>query len=255
MIRVNRGNAPEAFESRAAAWRARFAAYRQQTPDITASVVWGRVREEIGGDAGVLAARFHHKCAFCEARPGHVSHPHIEHYRPQGRPEFEARMFDWDNWLLSCGICNQEKWKHFPIEGGQPLLLNPAEEDPNPHLHFIGPRLRGVTKRGKKTVKLVKLDRSPLRKARNSWLTYVDCLLLLCVESSDRELVQECREHLIWTLQDDAPFTGMTRAYLGEKCPKLAKPAVTHPQVEERNRVERIRELVEERTAKLKHLA
>jgi hypothetical protein len=66
---------------------------------------------------------------------------------------------------------------------------------------------------------------------------------------------KECREHLIWTMQDDAPFAGMARAYLGEKCPKLAKPAVPHQRLEQSDRLERIRELVEQRTAKLQHLA
>lgn len=255
MIRVNRGDAPDGFANRANAWRARFAGYRQQNPAITVSAVWRKVRGVIDADAKTLAERFHYKCAYCEARPGHVSHPQIEHYRPKGLTRFEGEMFDWDNWLLSCGICNEEKWKHFPEEDGQPLLLNPAEEDPAPHLCFIGPRLRGLTKRGKKTVELVELDRQPLRGERESWLSVVHALLLIWVESEDEEVRQECREHLIWGMQDDAPFAGMTRACLGEKCPKLANPAVSHPRLEESDRLERIRVLVEQRTSKLKHLA
>ncbi len=255
MIRVNRGDPPEGFTNRAKAWRARFADYRQQNPDITASAVWSKVREDIDTDAKILAERFHYKCAYCEARPRHVSHPHVEHYRPKGLTRFEGKMFDWNNWLLSCGICNQKKWKHFPEENGQPLLLNPVEEAPSPHLYFIGPRLRGVTNRGKKTVELVKLDRQPLHGERESWLSLVHTLLLLWVESEDGKVHQECREHLIWTMQDDAPFAGMTRACLQEKCPKLANPVASHPRLEENNRLERIRELVEQRTLKLKNLA
>lgn len=129
MIKVDRGDAPEGFANRADAWRARFAEERRQKADISASVVWTKVRLEINADAKILAERFHYKCAYCESRPGHVSRPHIEHYRPKGIVRFERKMFDWDNWLSSCGICNEEKWKHFPEHEGNPLLLNPAEED------------------------------------------------------------------------------------------------------------------------------
>lgn len=255
MIRVSRGDAPPGFADRAARWRARLAEYRQGQPEITASAVWGKVRGDIDADAEALAQRFHRKCAYCEARPGHVSRAHVEHFRPKGLARFEDNMFDWDNWLLSCGICNEEKWKHFPEENGEPMLLNPAEEEPAGHLCFIGPHLRGTTKRGRKTVELVELDRQPLRDERELWLDLVNSLLLLWVESEDGEVRRECREHLIWTMQDDALFAGMTRAYLGEKCPKLANPAAPHQRLEERDRLDRIRGLVEERTAKLKHLA
>jgi hypothetical protein len=163
-------------------------------------------------------------------------------------------MFDWDNWLLSCGICNEEKWRHCPEEDGQPLLLNPTEEEPSGHLCFVGPHLRGTTKRGKKTIELVELNRQPLRDERALWLSLVNSLLLLWAESEDTNVRLACREHLIWTLQNDAPFSGMTRAYLSEKCAKLANPAMPHARLEESDRLERIRTLVEKRTAKLRHL-
>ena len=255
MIRVNRGDAPAGFANRAQAWKARFAEYRLRQPKITAAAVWSKVRGDIDVDAEILAQRFHRKCAYCEARPAHVSHPHVEHFHPKGLPRFEAKMFDWDNWLLSCGICNEEKWKHFPEEDGKPLLLNPAEEEPSAHLCFVGPRLRGVSKRGRKTIELADLDRPLLRGERDAWLNLVGCLLVLWVEASEANARQACREHLIWTMQDDAPFAGMTRAYLKEKCPKLANPGTPHQRLEERIRLEQIRELVEQRTASLQHLA
>jgi hypothetical protein len=98
------------------------------------------------------------------------------------------------------------------------------------------------------------LNRQSLRNERAAWLNLVNSLLLLWVESEDEKVRQECREHLIWTMQDDAPFAGMTRAYLGQKCAKFANPVVPRQRLEEKKRLERIRELVEERTAKLKHL-
>jgi hypothetical protein len=66
---------------------------------------------------------------------------------------------------------------------------------------------------------------------RASWLNLVRVLLLLWVGSDDNRVRAWCREHLIWTIQDDAPYAGMTRTYLDEKCPKLASPAVPPPNV------------------------
>jgi uncharacterized protein (TIGR02646 family) len=255
MIKVNRGDAPSGFADRARTWKARFADCRQREPRITTSAFWSKVRGDIEADAEILAQRFHHKCAYCEAKPGHVSRPHVEHFRPKGLARFEGEMFDWDNWLLSCGICNEEKWKHFPEQDGKPLLLNPAEDEPSAHLYFVGPRLRGMTKSGRKTIELLELDRPLLRSERESWLNLVRCLLLVQVESEDEKVRQACRGHLIWTMQDDAPFAGMTRAYLMGKCPKLANPTAPHQRQEERNRLEQIRELVEQRASLLEHLA
>ena len=42
---------------------------------------------------------------------------------------------------------------------------------------------------------------------------------------------------------------------MANRCPKLANPAVSHPRLEESNRLERVRELVEQHTPKLTHLA
>jgi len=129
---------------------------------------------------------------------------------------------------------------------GKPLLLNPAEEDPRPHLLFVRAHLLGLTERGVETVRLVELDRPPLRNERASWLSMVDALLVLCAVAKDERVRQECRGHLIWTMQDDAPYAGMTRAYLRERCPRLANPPVPHRWLPEGDRCDRIRALVEQ---------
>jgi hypothetical protein len=254
MIRIHRGDAPEGFEDRSDEWRRRFVEYRKSDAEISASKAWGKLRGEIKADAEVLAERFHHKCAYCEAKPGHVSHPHIEHYRPKGSARFEGRMFDWDNWLLSCGICNQEKWRHFPEDGGKPLLLNPAGEDPAAHVYFVGPRIRGLTKRGTKTIEIVDLDRPDLRSDRGSWLVLVYAILLLWMESSKEEVRQQCREHLIWAMQEDAPYSAMTKALLVDKCPNFARPLSPHPHVDGDKREEQMLSMIKATGPKLASL-
>lgn len=245
MIRVVRGAAPEGFAGREQDWGKRFAAARREQGKLTASKFWTVVREEVKLDAEELRKRFHGKCAFCEAKMEHVSYPHIEHYRPKSRREFEPLMFAWDNWLLSCGRCNQTKWSHFPMCGGEPCLLDPATDDPRSHLDFQRSVILGVSTRGAETVRLVGLARTPLRGERASWLCRIESLLLLACSATSAYVKVESRGLLIWAMQDDAPYSAMTSAYLRSIAPKLANPRFPHPRIVETDQVERIRRLVE----------
>ncbi len=245
MIWVTRGAAPAGFAERAADWERRFAAGRREQAKLSASAFWSRVRNEIKADAEELRLRFHGKCAFCEAKMEHVANPHIEHYRPKSRREFERFMFAWDNWLLSCGRCNQTKWAHFPMCGGEPCLLNPVADDPVVHLDFIGATILGLSERGQETIRLVGLHRAPLRSERASWLCRIHSLLLLAAHARSTEARTECRDLLVWAMQDDAPYAAMTRTYLRAKAPRLAHPPVPHPRIVEADQIERFFVLVE----------
>jgi uncharacterized protein (TIGR02646 family) len=241
MIRVQRGPEPDGFALRAAAWRGRFDEACQQNPNLTASQFWSRVRGEIRADAQVLYEAFHEKCAYCEAKAGHVAALQIEHYRPQKK--FPDRAFDWHNWLVSCGRCNQKKWAHFPDCDGQPCLLDPAAEDPSRHLDFSRAYALAKTRRGAETVELVGLNRSPLEDERALWLMTINALLLLL---QSPEASAEARKLLIWAMQADAPYAAMTRCYLQKLAPQFANPAKPHAAVALRDPRERIASLVEQ---------
>lgn len=253
MIRVERGPAPQGFAERARAWNEGLQAARNAQPELTASGYWNQVRRQIAGDAEALAVRSHRKCAFCETCPEPCSAPQVEHYRPKSRPEFETRMFDWDNWLLSCGTCNQKKWTRFPETEGVPDLLDPAHDVPEEHLAFEEARILPRTRRGAATIALVKLDRSPLTDRRAEWLTFVRTLLLIMVRIPEAR--PAARLLLIWMMQDDAPHAAMTRCYLQIKTPRLATPKQPHPQVSPDNPVAQIRALVDRYAAELSEIA
>lgn len=250
MIQVERGPEPDGFAERAANWRRRFEEAHRQNPKLTAGQFWSRVRAEIRDDAQALYEAFHGKCAFCEAKMAHVSHPHVEHYRPKSR--FPDLMFDWQNWLLSCGRCNDAKWAHFPDCDNQPCLLDPANEDPAMHLDFSRTMVLGKTLRGEETIRLVGLNRSPLEDKRAEWLMRIDQLLLLCCCMPDA--FAEARELLIWAMQEDAPFSAMTRCYLRQKTPRLASPETPHAPVALPDLQERIANLVERYADQLRQL-
>ncbi|MFT9450057.1 hypothetical protein [Gluconobacter japonicus] len=125
---------------------------------------------------------FGYKCAYCEGSTGGVMPVDIEHYRPKGeivaadesviRPGYWWLAADWDNLLPSCIDCNRARWHKtgvsdetkygkenlFPLAVGsvyakgpaevvdeQPLLINPANEDPAAHLTFIPALVDGPT--------------------------------------------------------------------------------------------------------------
>jgi uncharacterized protein (TIGR02646 family) len=221
VIKADRGpsTCPRGFGSRARALRRALREARRQHPNLSASQFWSKVRPQLQGDALALAAVFHHKCAYCESRMLHVQRPHIEHYRPKGRAEFEKLMFAWDNWLLSCGRCNDSKWGHFPIcAGGVPCLIDPTKDDPNDHVGFAHEHVSGITPRGTETLRMLGLDRGPLEDERARWLHHVDLLLLLAIAPLK---LAEARDLLVWCVQDEAPWTACTRAYLASRAPKL----------------------------------
>jgi hypothetical protein len=244
MIQVSRGDPPPGFASRSSNWNQKFNAARAANSNASASKFWTRIRPEIRHDGLELFHRFNRKCAFCESKVEHISRPHIEHYRPKGRKEFESIMFEWSNWLSSCGRCNEKKWKHFPFTDGVPSLIDPSSENAGMHLKFVGAEAIGLTARGEETIRMLGLDRLPLRNERKSWLNRVDVLLLLAI-TAENSIKTEVREHLIWMMQPDAPYTAVTRNYLADKCPNLANPPQPHPHLSEENRLARITELVE----------
>jgi hypothetical protein len=170
----------------------------------------------------------------------HVSRPHIEHYRP--KTLYPDLAFDWNNWLLSCGRCNESKWAHFPDCDGQPCLLDPTHDNPIEHIEFAGYIPVPLTRRGDETIQILGLDRSPLEEERSRWLVYINALICLCLHDEFRS---EARELLIWTMQDEAPYAAMTRCYLNQKVPLLAKPLQPHPHVDPTNPIQRIQQLLD----------
>ena len=245
MIRVNRGPPAGGFEQRASQLQEKFTRARTKVPGLTAAQFWASVRRDLRNDALELAVRFNLKCAYCESKMRHVMHPHVEHYRPKSQKRFGALMFSWDNWLLSCGICNEEKWADFPEQEGEPMLLDPASEDPRGHIGFRRNLIFASSKRGDETIKLVRLWRRDLERERGFWLLQIDVLLLLAVNGQDPDVRRESRNCLIWAMQDDAPYAAMTRDYLCEVCPALAKPQVPHTTIAGIGVQERIYELVQ----------
>lgn len=147
-----------------------------------------RARVQICGDpskAGFDATVYRHitvveelkrahfsKCCYCESP---APYGDVEHYRPKAHYYWLA--YQWDNLLWACPSCNRHKGDSFPLEypsaqcrtehdplhAEAPLLIHPAEEDPETSIEWQDCKPIAVdgNERGLRTIKLMKLDEEP----------------------------------------------------------------------------------------------
>ena len=155
----------------------------------------------IYGDASVkreLLRAQHGKCCYCESRFSTASYGEIEHFRPKGSvkhergrgvtgpdwgmkyPGYYWLAYDWNNLLVSCGVCNRTKGSQFPLvdDGARarshhddvgeerPLFIDPSREDPRRHIRFRGDAVEPLTCKGHATIVGLGLRRWNLREAR-----------------------------------------------------------------------------------------
>ncbi len=134
---------------------------------------------------------YKNKCAFCEQK---IEQYHIEHYRP--KKEYYWLAFSWDNLLMACATCNENKGTHFELEGAKtsfrnttsnikkinecsveydvrekPKMVNPEITDPLGEINF---KKNGVIEsdniRFEYTIEKCQIDRKPLNDARRKLL-------------------------------------------------------------------------------------
>ena len=132
-----------------------------------------------------LISTIGNKCCYCE-RP--IDNGEIEHFRPKAgykndtsgsleRPGYYWLAYNWDNMLISCGECNDQKRKgnKFPlidestrvtdrsmsIDQENPFYINPAKEDPTLYLSFNLHKIVpvGSSGRGEKVIEDFELDK------------------------------------------------------------------------------------------------
>ena len=164
----------------------------------------------------------HDRCGYCEL-PVTGSHDgDVEHYRPKGEvrildPDNQGReaknrsnvsnrgslrtigtgywwdAYSWDNYLLSCAVCNQKWKKNFfptagdPLERNRPteganeveLLIHPfGDENPADHFSYeMNGIINGLTEKGHATIETVGLWRESLVRKRMPVLQSLSRLL------------------------------------------------------------------------------
>lgn len=184
MIQVERTATPQSLVEHATVWTREYLDARAiedaaPTSDNTKQRKQREAKYAQDDVKKALKAMFHRKCAFCERKR---DYPHIEHFYP--KTGFPRQCFEWENLLLACEVCNGPEYKgtKFPLDaGGSPLFINPCVEDPNDHLEFVFEPdsvhpdgfiaiVRGKTKKGETTMKILGLNRPNLIEERNELL-------------------------------------------------------------------------------------
>ncbi|HEY2294308.1 MAG TPA: HNH endonuclease [Thermoanaerobaculia bacterium] len=150
------------------------------------------------------------RCMYCEDSHGTA----IEHFWP--RAGYPDRAFDWLNYLIACSGCNSNhKRDQFPLDAaGQPLLVNPAEENPLDHLSFSPSTglYQPLSPKGDPSIQVFGLNRISLTLGRVDAWTALNGLLVVyagCRMTGDEE-----RADKIETAVKRHPFSGVLAALL-----------------------------------------
>lgn len=202
----------------------------------------------------------HGRCGYCDIVVVGTQFCDVEHFRPkgmiqildttnQGKEEdnlsnvrdrkalrtigtgYWWEAYSWNNYLLSCAICNQT-WKrnYFPIDGdptlrnrpmiGVPeleLLFHPFEdEEPIDHFRYeLDGRIRGISPMGLATIETVGLWRPSLVVQRKKHLATLARLIgeMLAPGASDDLVRSNVRTILEKGSDDRNNFPGMTRIF------------------------------------------
>ncbi len=150
------------------------------------------------------------RCMYCEDSEGTA----IEHFWPKA--DYPERAFDWLNYLLACFRCNSNfKRDEFPLDvTGEPLPVNPVEEDPLDHVSFSPSTglFQPLSPKGDPSIKVYGLNRVTLSRGRlNAWAALQPLLVWYarCCERAEDEQAAK-----IETAIREYPFAGVFAALL-----------------------------------------
>lgn len=171
------------------------------------------------------------RCMYCSDSHG----TDIEHFWPKA--PYPERMFCWPNLLLCCTECGRFKGERFPMENGQPLLIDPTAENPWNFLDFdpatgnVMARFDVATndwsKRGIETIKALQLDR---REAMTEGYKRTFHRLAKVVEGST-PAPDEQRIALQLAEADDHGLLGWCFSDIGKRTPPFNNFSTTHPAI------------------------
>jgi len=167
------------------------------------------------------------RCMYCVDSAGND----VEHFWPKS--QYWGRMFLWENLLLCCTHCGRLKSEEFPLMNGEPLLIDPANDEPWQYLDFdpvtgnivarFNPDFGGEWPKGRETVKILRLDRregvaNGYKKTFRRLKAFVEELLQREFSNDDVERLRESDDHgllgwcFIGTGQTVQPFSGFRKA-------------------------------------------
>lgn len=202
MIKLTRTKKPAVLVQNAKNWTIEYLKAKQiyqdsNTPDNKKILqnIENRYNQTEVKDA--LKIMFNKKCAFCESHITHIDYGQIEHFKPKSK--YPKLCFEWNNFLLSCPICNgkSNKGDKFPLKKDGGPFINPVVEKPEDFLKFefdtitktflIFPKnTRAIT-----TIKELGLNRDDLVENRTIELSKIIFMLDLVLDKKQDKVLKE----------------------------------------------------------------
>ncbi len=221
MIQITRIEKPAVLEENAETWLGAYhnalSAFQAGLPNPSESLkknknqAENRYNHPTVKDALILM--FSGKCAFCESQIRHIDYGSIEHFKP--KLKFPDLCFSWENFLLSCNVCNDAGHKgiNFPEEDQNGPFVNPVDEDPNDFFNFEFDHNTGTANviptdmRGTVTEKIIGLNRPELVKYRSS---IVRKMVLIAIKARDGDI--DCYDEIHRCCLKESEYAAFARA-------------------------------------------
>jgi uncharacterized protein (TIGR02646 family) len=232
VIPVPRTSKPSVLVRNAAKWLAKLQAVQADKAATKAEIKKAMNKYQHNEIKATLVAMFHGKCAYCENQITHVTYGDIEHFCPKSDPRYAHLIFEWENLLLSCPICNNagHKGTKFPLDQkGNPLLINPTDgvTDPTTHLEFSWDAVAGLASvygrdaRGQEVERIFDLNgvrgRKELIKDRSKYVKTLIALLPYA-QKGDPEAIDILKK----ACQPDSKYSAFARVLVLPHLPYIA---------------------------------
>lgn len=250
MIRVNKPAKPPNVLAKGEALVRAHEATRLADPRAGASSKCAfKFEKKIYGAQSVkraLRSAQHDKCCYCEGKFAANASGDVEHFRPKtcfqqekgGPTEYPGYYwlaYEWSNLYYACELCNRVgKRKLFPIADPTqrrrsandlrqevPEILDPGGPlDPRDHIKFNGAAPEGVTELGRKTIRILGLDRGDLTTARLDHLAPLHILKVLKempeerLDASMLAVQRKAIDELRAKIEPTAPYSAMVQDFL-----------------------------------------
>jgi HNH endonuclease len=205
VIRLHKGQPPDILVQKAAAWTAEYRQALAAGGEITKTV---RFRYRHPDIKEALRRDSHNKCIYCESPIGFGQTDHIN---PVSLcPD---QILEWLNLALVCTECNTYKSDYYNPSAP---LINPYIEDPDQHLHFLGPLVMAVagSEKGLLTERQLRLNRPDLFQRRVRRLESLSPLLNLWAKLQEGQLKELLRATILEEAADDKEYAATVRACL-----------------------------------------
>jgi hypothetical protein len=186
----------------------------------------------------------HGKCCYCEAKIYENGTHHragdVGHFRPKNgyiqdlmanlliKPSYIWLVYDWDNLLYACQVCNNlpNKGNKFPllddtlraksptddIQVEEPYLINPSQENPEDHFSFREEFIVPKSVRGAVSIKILGLDRSGLNEQRADYLKLIQKSAKFLGITGDAAIDAEIVQYINDYKKSSEKFSAMIRA-------------------------------------------